>query len=306
VNVSRRDFAPSWPWGGRRTAPSAGDPIETVLRLAVLLSAGTAPDRAWRYLAESGDAMLAAAADAAERGADVSDVLVAAGDSWGDVAAVWTVALATGAPLAGTLRSVVGALRDAAEVRADVAVALAEPLATARLLAWLPIVGVPLGGLLGFDPIGILGGDAVGRVCLLAGLLLMVTAHVWTRRLSRRARPSPRVPGLDAELWAVALSAGASVDRAREVIDGVDVVVLDGHPIDRTLDLATRAGVPAAELLRGDAWIARHRARTEGRTAAARLATRLLLPLGACTLPAFLLLAVAPALIGILRSTSVP
>ena len=66
----------------------------------------------------------------------------------------------------------------------------------------------------------------------------------------------------------------------------------------------TVTGVPAAELLRAASGIARHRARTEGRLRAAALSSRLLLPLGVCILPAFLLLGVAPMLLSVLASTS--
>ncbi len=114
------------------------------------------------------------------------------------------------------------------------------------------------------------------------------------------------IPGLEAELWAVALSAGVSIDRARGLIEGLGVGTMNRTAVAETLDLATRAGVPAAELLRGDAWIARYRSRTDGRVAAARLSTRLLVPLGLCTLPAFLLIAVVPAALAVLRSTALP
>ncbi|MDR6691585.1 tight adherence protein B [Microbacterium sp. 1154] len=289
-----------------REGTGSADPIETVLRLAVLLSGGTAPTLAWRYLAESGDPTLCAAADAAEQGRDVGPVLQEAGDAWGGLAAIWSVAVAAGAPLSDALRSVVGAMRETAEVTADVRVALAEPAATARLLGWLPLVGVPLGGLLGFDPIGTLLGDPLGQGCLVLGLILMTTAYIWMRRLSRTAQPPPTIPGLEAELWAVALSAGVSVDRARRVVDGLGIDRTGRADVLRTLELATRAGVPAAELLRGNAWIARYRARTDGRVAAAKLSTRLLVPLGVCTLPAFLLIAVVPAALAVLRSTALP
>ena len=43
-----------------------------------------------------------------------------------------------------------------------------------------------------------------------------------------------------------------------------------------------------------------------GRTAAARLSSRLLLPLGACTLPAFLFLGVAPLILSVLSTTPLP
>ena len=45
-------------------------------------------------------------------------------------------------------------------------------------------------------------------------------------------------------------------------------------------------------------------ARAEARETAERLAVRLMLPLGACILPAFLLLGVVPMLIGLLSSTA--
>nr|WP_307328510.1 type II secretion system F family protein [Microbacterium sp. SORGH_AS_1204] len=295
-----------------RAAGSAVPPdaIETIMRLAVLLSAGLPSTRAWTYLAEDGGPLVTAAARAAGAGGDVGTVLAAAGGAWADAAAVWTVAVETGAPLADTLRAVGGALRDAAEVRADVGVALAEPVATARLLGWLPVLGIPLGAALGFDPVGILFSDVRGMSCLGAGVTLVVVAQAWSRRLSRRARPPTSVPGLRAELWAVALSAGASADRARDLVDAVlPRSASDDEPADeaaRTVDFAHRAGVPAAELLRADAWLARHRARTEGRTAAARLSTRLLLPLGVCTLPAFLLLGVVPMMLGVLQSGALP
>jgi tight adherence protein B len=44
----------------------------------------------------------------------------------------------------------------------------------------------------------------------------------------------------------------------------------------------------------------------QGRLRAAQLSSRLLLPLGACTLPAFLLLGVAPLMLSVLTSTPLP
>lgn len=293
----------------RRSPAAAGeDPFSVVMRLAVLLSGGASPALAWQHLAAGGDPTLRSASAAADRGGDVAAVLRAAGGSWPDIAAVYAVAVETGAPLAETLRTVAVALREASEVSAEVTVALAEPAATARLLAWLPVGGIPLGAILGFDTLATLFGDPVGRLCLAGGAALIVISRIWCRRLIRSAQPPPGVPGLEAELWAVALSAGASADRARAAITaGSDAVAPAGSsPVDATLDLAARAGVPAAELLRADAWSARHRARTEGREAAARLSTRLLIPLGVCTLPAFLVLAVAPLMLGLLRSGFVP
>lgn len=293
----------------RTRSPDASDipTIEAVMRLAVLLAAGVTPSAAWRHLARGRDPLLVNTALAAQNGGDVAAVLRGGGGSWPDIAAVWSVAVAVGAPLADTLRSAVGALRDAAEVRADVSVALAEPLATARLLSWLPLLGLPFGILVGLDPVSILS-EPLGGCALIAGLLLVGASRLWTRRLARGAQPGDGIPGWDAELLAVALSSGASIERARALVaaESGGVTVQPSLGVADALDLSVRTGAPAAELLRGEAWLARQRARTRGRESAARLATRLLVPLGVCTLPAFLLLAVAPAVLGVMRSTIVP
>ena len=64
-----------------------------------------------------------------------------------------------------------------------------------------------------------------------------------------------------------------------------------------------RAGVPAAELLRSEADQQRRDARTEGQRRAVNLGIALLIPLGVCVLPAFMLLGVVPLLVTVLSTT---
>ena len=93
-----------------------------------------------------------------------------------------------------------------------------------------------------------------------------------------------------------------SVDRALAVVaasGGGDVLAETRD----TLALAQRAGAPAVELLRAEAAESRRRARTDGRLRAARLGARLLLPMGLCTLPAFLLIGVAPMLLSVMTGS---
>lgn len=290
-----------------RPTPEAGV-IATTMQLAVLLSAGIAAVPAWRHLARDGDLLLVSVAETAEAGGDVAAVLRGGGGAWVDVASVWAVATSVGAPLAETLRSAVSALRDAAEVRAEVTVALAEPAATGRLLSWLPLAGLPLGFVLGIDTLGVLVGDPLGVGCVVTGLALVGFARSWVARLARQAAPPDGIPGWESELLAVALSSGASIERARALVaaHGLGGQGEPDREVEAALDLSRRAGAPVVELLRGEAWLARQRARTRGREAAARLSTRLLLPLGLCTLPAFLLLAVIPAVLAVLRSSVLP
>ncbi|WEG09807.1 type II secretion system F family protein [Microbacterium horticulturae] len=281
-------------------APARAD-AGTVLRLAVLLQAGVAPADAWRYLAEAGDAAAAVVAAKLGAGGDVPSAIGALA-GWGDVAAAWRIAETVGAPLAESLRGIAAALQDAARTRDEVRIALAEPAGTARLMSWLPLVAVALGAALGFDTLRTLATNPIGIGCALGGVGLILAAHRWNTRLVRRADPDEAVAGLGADLMAIALSGGVSLDRATELVRAAGAV----QPDDETrgiLTLSHSAGVPAAELLRAAAGLARHRARTDGRMRAARLSSSLLVPLGVCTLPAFLLLGVAPMLLSVLSTT---
>lgn len=351
---------------GARPAPesaAAAAMADTVQQLAVLLQAGAGPAIAWRHLADSGLAPAAVPVSAAvEAGASIAQALRAQGAVWSGLAAAWELAETVGAPLAVALRGYAIAAREAAQAADDVRVALSEPAATARLMAWLPPLGIVLGMALGFDPLGALLAGPVGWACLVAGIALIVTSRRWSARLVRRAQPAPGIPGLGAELLAVALAGGTSIERARALTEAAlarggtasegagqrdadagarrfrarvaaraagtgpavtissafaaapAVAAADASAvaapsadaaaalrIDGLLALSRSAGVPIAELLRAEAERSRREARTAGRIAAVRLSASLLLPLGVCTLPAFMLLGVAPMAIAVLN-----
>ena len=276
-------------------AQAAASAAASVQRLAVLLEAGVTPARTWQLLADGGDEVAGAVVVDA---APVGDVLARQPGAWGEVAVAWRVAETVGAPLAPSLRRFADALREAQETRDDVAVALADPAATARLVSWLPLVAIGLGAALGFDIVSTLTQPA-GIVCIVAGIVLMLTAHRWSSRLVAAAQPAPSLPGVQGDTIAIALSSGVSIERALAVVASSG----GGDPepeIDDVLALSERAGAPAVDLLRATSADIRRRARTEGRLRAARLGERLLLPMGLCTLPAFLLLGVGPMLLSVL------
>ena len=287
----------------RRGQVGGADAATSVQTLAVLLQAGAVPVVAWRHLADSDDPQARAVVDRVDRGVPLPDAIEAEGGAWVDLAAAWEIATTVGAPLAEVLRMIAEALRDAAAAADDVRIALAEPAGTARLLLWMPFAGLLLGFALGFDTIGVIFGNVLGAACVVVGLLLVVAARLWTARLLRRARPAPGTPGMRAELVAVALSGGASIDRALHLVSQTSTSGGSEERVRAVLELSRAAGVPAVELLRASAAQERHSARVQGRLRAAKLSTRLLFPLGVCTLPAFLLLGVAPLLLSVLAST---
>lgn len=290
----------------RRGAIDDGaDAATSVQTLAVLLQAGAVPLVAWRHLAETGDTHAAAVVARADAGTPLTAAIEAEGGAFIDLAAAWEIATTVGAPLAEVLRMIAETLRDAASAADDVRIALAEPAGTARLLLLMPFAGLLLGFALGFDTVSVIVGNPIGAVCVAMGLLLMLAARLWTKRLLERAKPAPGTPGMQAELVAVALAGGASVDRARRLVAESPASRHGGRErIDTVLELSRAAGVPAGELLRASAAQDRHAARVAGRMRAAALSTRLLIPLGVCTLPAFMLLGVAPLLLSVLTTTS--
>lgn len=163
--------------------------------LAVLLQAGAHPVEAWHHLATTGDPRAEAIAQRLRDGDGVVEALEAEGGAWRDVAAAWEVATTVGAPLADALRSVAETLRDAAAGADDVRIALAEPAGTARLLLWMPVAGLLLGLVLGFDTLGAVTRNPIGAVCLALGMALVLAARMWTRRLLARAVPPTRHSG---------------------------------------------------------------------------------------------------------------
>ena len=318
-----------------RKADSELEPLASVVqRLGVLLAAGVAPVSGWAYVAEvarggPGERVRQIAA-AAERGDSVAHSILAAAQSspdreaWCGLAAAWIVATDAGAPLASTLTELARSLRSLAQNNRDLKTALAAPIATARMVLVLPLVGVFFGMALGFDTLHVLCATPIGLACLAVGLTLLFIARMWSHRLVARARPRDATPGLELDLIAVAVSGGASISRARTAVadawrrcgladaDGNGDVTQPSHPqissrgssaVEDILELSRRAGVPAASLLRSEAIEQRRTECSAGERRAATLAVTLMLPLGLCILPAFMVLGVAPLLIAVISST---
>ncbi|WP_235915292.1 type II secretion system F family protein [Puerhibacterium puerhi] len=156
-------------------------------------------------------------------------------------------------------------------------------------------------------------------------------AHRRSRALAAevRAPVEPRGPRVDVpvvlELLGAALRAGAGVPRALQTVGGA-VGDDDGRSLGRVAD-ALRLGAPwdaawrdaperlgtvhralrpawvdgaaPGESLRAAGEELRRERRNAARTAAARLGVRLVLPLGACYLPAFVLVGLAPVLLAL-------
>ncbi|MFI9485265.1 type II secretion system F family protein [Promicromonospora sp. NPDC052451] len=302
------------------TSPG-GDLRVVVMQVVALLRAGTPPGAAWSRASGVG-VDLAGVPDAAGLarvlGARHAEAVVAA----------TRLALDVGAPLGQVLEQVAGTLVAEAEATAERDTALAGPRTTGRLLMWLPVVGGLLGWALGADPVATATDGGIGTAAVAVGLVLLGAGRLWTDRLVAVARGAAR-PGVDLQvvlaLVAAALRAGAGVPRALEAtgvaVGGPDGAVLGraaralvlGAGWDRAWAAAPAALAPLVRALRG-AWLdgaapgdalraageeVRHERRTSARNAAARLGVRLVLPLGACYLPSFVLVGLVPVLMAL-------
>lgn len=271
------------------------DPAEdarTLDRVATLVAAGVPPSRSWEL---------------------VGGLPADGGPAWGDVAAVLRVADGTGAPVATTLRALARALRRSAASDRAVSVALAGPRTSARVVLALPAFGLALGSTWGAGAVQTLVGTPLGWACTVLATGLVLLGRVWTTRLVRRASPDGHVPGILLDAWAVAVSGGGSWAAGGRAVHAAFVPESATAPtrgaeteqLREVLGLAQRAGVPAAALLRAAAEDVRDDAAAAGLAAAERLAVRLVLPLGVCVLPAFVLVGVVPVVVGVLSSTVV-
>jgi tight adherence protein B len=202
-----------------------------VQQLAALLKGGRAPARLWDELSTlyPGDSslfiagpptrtggrwgneevtsaafqiVLAAARAASLRGSPVSDAIRSATSGaysgrsrnrrvWGELAACFDIAEASGCPLADILTRFAAQLEAEDDAEAARQTALAGPKATVKLLTWLPFLGLALGTALGVDPLTILLGTWYGLAALVAGLSLAVAGRAWSARLVKHAAGMP-------------------------------------------------------------------------------------------------------------------
>ncbi|MBO3083416.1 type II secretion protein F [Cellulomonas sp. zg-ZUI188] len=92
-----------------------------------------------------------------------------------------------GAPLAGVLERIASAVAADAEAEGERGAALSGPRSTAQVLAWLPVLGVALGALLGADPVGVVLSGGIGTASAVLGIVLVGLGRWWTATLLSRA-----------------------------------------------------------------------------------------------------------------------
>ena len=226
-----------------------------------------------------------------------------------------------GAPLADVLDAISSAIDDAQALEEARRVAAAGPLMSARVLAALPLVGVASALALGASPWQFYAGGTAGRMCAFVGVAAWAAGVASCRRILARCRRVEE--GMDGalacDLVASALACGVAIPRALDALaDACATETLSwaaaslrlgatwadawedtpewSRPLRDALEASWTSGTaPDTLLARSAAWERRSRL-VDAKAQAEELSVRLVGPLGAFFLPAFLTLGIAPLL----------
>lgn len=230
----------------------------------------------------------------------------------GLVGACWDVAIENGsAPgqLLGRLAEMLGSM--ALSMR-QAEVAATGPRATIRLVLWLPAASLLMAQLAGIPAISVVLTTPVGWFLLLVGVGLLWAARRWLTHLVSAAQRMSWAAGLAPDLVAMVLRSSGSPAAAWNLVRAIpaegylttDAQARDAQCCTSALDQADEWGVPAASLLELRANMERRCGQHEREANIAALGVRVMLPLGVCVLPAFVVLAVVPTVLALLSSTT--
>lgn len=243
-----------------------------------------------------------------------------------------------GAPLATSLERAAEHAEERIDALLGRQSALAAPRATGRILSWLPLLGLGLGVLMGSDPVGVLTGSILGALTSLLGLGLAFAGRRWTAALVHRAEAESaashgaeqiaNVPPVDTALVLELLAAQLRAGLAPLAALGTLAEALSSRPLHTVcqrlqmgsgwgsawsgsaagtfgelrdaLAPAYTGGAPSTALLLSLADAHRLSERRAAERAAGKLSVALVVPLGLCSLPAFICLGIVPILISLL------
>lgn len=192
-----------------------------------------------------------------------------------------------------------------AQVEAERAKALAAlevsasgPRASARLVTLLPILVLLGAQLLGMRVLNSLNPVTLSSIGLGAGLLLF--GRRWSKRILDKAQPVVHDPGAALDAFASAMAAGLAPTTATREVEKV----FGAQPeIAKLLETAAETGMAISKLARAEADRLRLSWRVSSEKRIHEAGIRLMWPLGLAVLPAFVLIAVLPLAVSMLRGT---
>lgn len=223
--------------------------------------------------------------------------------------AIWKLAIDSGGAVSSSIESLGETFRATSRQERSTELAFAGPKATAKLVAWLPILGLLLAQLFGFEPLRAILTNPLAFGSVALGALLLVVGHIWSKAIIRKAAPNEDDPGLFFDAVRFGMEAGMplarSIEQASEVFQQQLNLLLDKDVVARLArigELNRSSGASISNLLAGEAAARREALWFAESQTLSKLSVKLMLPLGLVTLPAFVLSSIVPVAISLLSS----
>lgn len=196
-----------------------------------------------------------------------------------------TQIIESGAPITVATKRLATFELDLERFRLELETANAVPVATRKLLLWLPALSLAIGQLAGFGTVAAIF-HPVGLVAALVALGLIFLGVRWSGALLANLLVEPEHPALELIRVSLLLASGAPLSTS-------------AHPgIEPLVALSRETGAPLGELVQHEIELVTQREIQEAMTKAKRMSIELLVPMSLTVLPAFLILTIVPMLIG--------
>jgi tight adherence protein B len=170
-----------WTRAGMASHDAAPDTGHVITQVSSTLRAGASPATAWHQVGvvcDNEELPTSEGLGQAGVGASQRQAVIAACRLARDV----------GTPLAPVLDAIADVIGAEVELAGERGSAMAGPRASARVLTWLPVLGLALGAGMGADPVAVLFGGGVGTLAMVSGGTLLWTGRRWTTGLVRTAQ----------------------------------------------------------------------------------------------------------------------
>ena len=194
-------------------------------------------------------------------------------------------AIQAGAPIRAVTARLVAFELDLERFKLELETANAVPIATRKLLLWLPALSIAIGQLAGFGTLAAIF-QPIGLIAFAIALGLIALGVKWSGSLLAPLMVEPQHPGFDLMKFSLTLASGGPL-------------IASSNPhINELVSLSRQTGAPLGELVQNEIDFVTHRALQQSMAKAKRMSIQLLVPMSLTVLPAFLILTIVPMLIG--------
>jgi tight adherence protein B len=204
----------------------------------------------------------------------------------------------SGGPLASTMDRLGRVLNVREQTTAELQIAVAGPKASTRLVLALPILVFVGAGISGLPVLTVVLETPVALLSMALGLILYLLGNRWTKRILLKAEPTDTDPGNSYDSIAIAVEAGLPLFEAAKCA---------GEELSPELfelqEVSQSTGIALTESLRNLADSVRSERFQQDRLRIQKASVSLLWPLGVTVLPAFVLVAIVPIAIALMKGS---